>query len=425
MVLSGTNNRFIILIIIAGALLIRIGVFSYFTVKGYEPQMYEYDDIALNLAEGEGFLNVYMGAEFYSCTTPLYPFICALFFKLFGLLNHTPIMLFQIIVSSCTCLILFYLGRKLSGDPAGIIAAGLYAVHPGFIIYSTAKLHPLVLDSFLFLLTLAAFIGLVGKTRMRDYLLTGMLVGLCMLSRSTVIAFVPIGLIWIMVLKKSPLKKLISCFSVLFAGILIIVLPWSVRNYIVHGQFIFITSTDAEVFWRGNNINASGSSHMDGRKMVLEGDKSFSFMIPHFGETEKRYIFRERTGYFLRDHTCLAVLLFFKKLYYFWWFSPTVGVQYPKGYVIPYRLFYIALLVSAILGMRVILKTGNMSQVENFVMLLLFVLSVSFFQSMFYVEGRHRWGIEPMLMLLSGTGIVYLIRSIITGRGDKEAMVCS
>ncbi len=33
-----------------------------------------------------------------------------------------------------------------------------------------------------------------------------------------------------------------------------------------------------------------------------------------------------------------------------------------------------------------------------------FPVSVSLLQSMYYVEGRHRWGVEPVLLLLAAAG---------------------
>jgi hypothetical protein len=42
-------------------------------------------------------------------------------------------------------------------------------------------------------------------------------------------------------------------------------------------------------------------------------------------------------------------------------------------------------------------------------------LAISFFQSIFYVEMRHRWAIEPILLIFAANGIINL-RNIVKGK---------
>jgi len=43
-------------------------------------------------------------------------------------------------------------------------------------------------------------------------------------------------------------------------------------------------------------------------------------------------------------------------------------------------------------------------------LLLVFLIVVAFLESLYYVEGRHRWAVEPMLLVLSGAGAGWLLR---------------
>ena len=44
-------------------------------------------------------------------------------------------------------------------------------------------------------------------------------------------------------------------------------------------------------------------------------------------------------------------------------------------------------------------------------LLVVFMLGISVAQSFYYVEGRHRWGVEPLLLILVGGGIAHVVRT--------------
>jgi hypothetical protein len=42
------------------------------------------------------------------------------------------------------------------------------------------------------------------------------------------------------------------------------------------------------------------------------------------------------------------------------------------------------------------------------VLLVMLLLALSGLQSLYYVEGRHRWAVEPLLLAISGGGIAWI-----------------
>ena len=42
----------------------------------------------------------------------------------------------------------------------------------------------------------------------------------------------------------------------------------------------------------------------------------------------------------------------------------------------------------------------------NVLCILLMLLSISLAQSIFYVEGRHRWAVEPLILIFTAAGIL-------------------
>lgn len=409
-----TKNTLIFIIILAFAL--RLALFLYVIANG-NFETWEYEEIAKNLASGAGFKNNYLGTTYYSCTTPLYPYMCAAFYKLFGV-NHGAIAFIQVIFSTLACLVIFDIGRRICNPTVGLLASFLSAVHPGLIFYAVVKIHPFVFDSLLLSLSLWAFLYLKEGLSIKRSLMAGIVTGLCIYTRSTVIAFIPLAVTWLFFNYKGQLKKVL--FNVVFIaiGISMVIGPWVLRNYAVHGKTILTTSADAEVFWRGNNINATGTSYTSSGNLVLTEDTSLYNKILSLNEMGQRDLFRREAMRFIRENPGKFVDLFFKKLYYFWWFSSASGFLYPPLYLSFYRLIYAISATFFVFGLYGIFTRALKTDIANVSLTILFLSSISIFQSFFYVEGRHRWGIESVFLIISSAGINSLFNMMKNKRGS-------
>jgi hypothetical protein len=60
-------------------------------------------------------------------------------------------------------------------------------------------------------------------------------------------------------------------------------------------------------------------------------------------------------------------------------------------------MFYLALLTGAVLGVVAAWSRADRSGRQRLVLLLLMLGCISAAQSLFYVDVRHRWGVEPLL----------------------------
>ena len=104
------------------------------------------------------------------------------------------------------------------------------------------------------------------------------------------------------------------------------------------------------------------------------------------------------------------VSLFFKKIYYFWWFSPQFGILYPKHLLPFYKILYSGEFLFALIGILFIAVSRDKSLKHKGILLLMVFLSISVFQSLFYVEGRHRLALEPLLLIFTASGIILVLR---------------
>ena len=108
-------------------------------------------------------------------------------------------------------------------------------------------------------------------------------------------------------------------------------------------------------------------------------------------------LFRQAARTFVRDHTGAFAALSVRKFASFWWFPATAGLTYPGSWLVVYRLFYLALLVGAALGAVVVWRRTDRGGRQRVVLLLAMLGSISVAQSLFYVDVRHRWAVEPLL----------------------------
>ncbi|HEV7665428.1 MAG TPA: hypothetical protein VGQ62_17995, partial [Chloroflexota bacterium] len=90
---------------------------------------------------------------------------------------------------------------------------------------------------------------------------------------------------------------------------------------------------------------------------------------------------------------------------YFWSLSPQAGLLYPPAWVSAYEIYAITVYAFAIVGALAIVRSGTTEERNLLGMLLTIGLGLAVVHALAYVEGRHRWGIEPLLLLLTARGV--------------------
>lgn len=369
------------------------------------PQAWEYEDIAVNLLNGRGFVYQHLGAVYHSFVQPLYPFFCA---AVYSITNHSFLVLalLQASISAFICIIIFKIANIIFNRGIAIFSAILVILHPGVIIY-TAKLHPFVLDAFFISLVAMAFLHLRSDFSIRNQIIAGIISGFCILTRSTIALFLIFAIIQFFYEGFYPKKKIIIGGLIVLSVSFLVILPWTIRNYMVHRQFVFIQTNTGEVFWRGNNIKASGSSYrIDGRTVLESSSPEFLKKLYSLDEMGQNKLFRGEAFNFIKNHPFKTVALFIKKNYYFWWFSPKSGIEYPNAYLLIYKILYLIILLFAISGIIFSLCSRINSIKWNSGLIVILFIAISFAQSIFYVEGRHRWAIEPLLLIFTAYGLI-------------------
>lgn len=216
---------------------------------------------------------------------PLYPLAVLPIFYAAGdrdvFLTH---LLQGVLFGSATVVLVFLLGRRVAGRPAALVAAFLTAVHPPLVVYDCALLSEAVTN----VTALAALLAIVRLRERRTAvasLLTGLTIGLAALSKPTMLILAVPALVAVCHLPaptwqagrwsstgaiqtrvashpwRTPGRQALRTLShaaLIGAAAALTILPVTLRNWRVTGEFIPIRSNGAQVLLMGNNPTATG-----------------------------------------------------------------------------------------------------------------------------------------------------------------------
>ena len=368
-------------------------------ILGLAPETFEYEDQAKSLLAGHGYQRVYLGTPHVAQGPPLFGFLCAGLYWVFGD-SPLSVILAQIGASALIPVVIVRIAREVGVDRQREWVAALPAVvHPGLVVYTVHKLHPLPFDALLLSLTVLSVMRLAPASGLGSHVRAGLVLGLATLSRATVAMFALPAAVWLAAVAPERARRRAALGIALFLGTaVLVVLPWTVRNYVVLHRFVFVTTDTAELFWRGNNPGATGSALLlDGRSIFAGAPEAFRREILTRDELGQVDLFRETARAFVREHPAEFIALVVRKWASFWWFPASAGLRYPGRWLLLYRMFYVALLTGAVLGVVVASSRADRGGRQRLVLLLLMFGCISAAQSLFYVDVRHRWGVEPLL----------------------------
>jgi 4-amino-4-deoxy-L-arabinose transferase-like glycosyltransferase len=413
--LFSSSARQVILLAVA-TLVPRVLLATVLGVGG-EPQRWEYDVTAAHIAAGNGHVYERFDFVYAAYAPPLWSFVLAVLLRLFGP-SGAAIQAIQGLFCFGAALACGRLANHITGDArAGLLAGILAALQPSLVYYSVMKSDPLPLNVLLLGWIAVSAISVTEAPDDRRAAAFGLLVGLGVLSRGTPVVALPLVAGFLVVRRRraawGPLAAATLAFGLCIA-------PWLVRNALLLGTPV-ITSTAAENFWRGNHAGAGGGvKDLDGgeiswlRSTNPALPESIRNVLAAGTEADRHRIFMSEAWRFIRTEPIAAMGLFVTKMRIFWWRIDSDPGEYPPMASITYEALYRAELFLAILGAFALFRPRagvppSPDRAAAALALVLIVL-VGILQSAFYVQGRHRFMIEPLLLVFTAIGIRILVR---------------
>jgi 4-amino-4-deoxy-L-arabinose transferase-like glycosyltransferase len=286
------------------------------------------------------------------------------------------------------------LGRLLAGERAGLIAAGLAAVHPTLIAADGALMSESLFGLLVALSLLAAY-------RLRDHptpgraIALGAVAGLAALTRGEALLLLPLVLVPVLRRPAGPRAALTALLA--FA---VVLAPWNVRNWIVFDQPVLIANSSGSAIGGANCHATWFGDQLGGWRPQCVGD--------HPGNEAEAFAAARRDGTrYVGDHLDRLPVVVAVRLGRVWGvYDP---MQVPEGRSAPvHRLGLVMLWVLvplAILGTVALRRRG----VAVWILLAPLVL-ISITAMLTYGNQRFREPADIALVVLGAVGLALLTR---------------
>jgi 4-amino-4-deoxy-L-arabinose transferase-like glycosyltransferase len=229
--------------IAAGGLLVRLVYVLALTphLRGLGDATY-YSKLANLLADGHGFVDPGNGTAT-ALHPPLFPLLLAPFSWL-GLDSYQGQRVVVCLIGVMTIVAVGLVARRLAGERAGLIAAGLAALSPVLVSADGAVMSETLLGLLVALSALATY-RLHEHPSPRRAALLGVLIGLATLTRGEAIL-----LLLLLVLPVA--RRRVATVAIAFAACALVLAPWTIRNLTTFDKPVLISTNEGNLIAGAN-----------------------------------------------------------------------------------------------------------------------------------------------------------------------------
>jgi 4-amino-4-deoxy-L-arabinose transferase-like glycosyltransferase len=297
--LAARNGGRVGLAALVAILLLGVGLRVDYAWEGRLP-VYDaqgYAAIAANLERGEGFGLGPDATQAASNYSPGLPLLVGGLYELGGGVHERSARLVLALIGSLSVLFAYLIGRRLSGPLAGLVGAAAVAMYPALLEYqgmfmSEPLAASLLSGAVLAMLwadrpwdrTLGARVLSEGRGGLADspirtppsppppargWLLPGLLLGALALVRPEYLAIsLPIAVVVFARRGWDGWRTGLAQALLLFVGLAVVVVPWTVRNEVALGRFVPISTGGGQVLFAGSYMPSGGDPERVGEEVL-------------------------------------------------------------------------------------------------------------------------------------------------------------
>ena len=364
---------------------------------------WETGKIAYSIATGKGFSSPFQGNTGPTAwVAPLYPYLVAGVFKVFGVYNPLAIwalLAINSVFSALTCLTIYFIAEETFGTGTALWSAWLWAVLPQSITWAIRWIWETSLSTFLLSAAFLLALRVKNSDSLAGWSLFGLTWGLIALSNPSLLSLLPFMLAWVCYVRFRERRKWILPAGLAIFVFALSIAPWLIRNYEVFGKLVFIRSNFGFELRLGNYDGADG---------VWAWQRHPSQSASEFAEYVRRGelgFVRERgreAAAFIRSHPATFVWLSVKRALYFWFGNPPTA--HTPGLSLSRYLVFMLSTVFGFGGLWLMIKQRKHAVFLYAILML--VYPVAYYIT--FAHPRYRHPIEPELLILG----VYFIYSL-------------
>jgi 4-amino-4-deoxy-L-arabinose transferase-like glycosyltransferase len=327
---SRTSFRHSISFIVLVALILRLAVITVGHTYRITPRRdhfqfgWEMGRLARSIALGHGFsspTDVESGPS--AWTAPVYPYILAGVFKVFGIYTHASawiILAFNSIFDSLTCWTLYVIAGRMYGAWVARGTAWTWAVFPYLIYWPVRVVWEQCFTTFFLTVVLLLTIRMAEGSRRRDWVIYGLLWGLVLLTNTTLVILLLFLLTWLF-WKAHPRPFSGAAFAITI--IVLCATPWTLRNYRQFHRFIFIRDNLPLEMHEANNNASTG---LWTRNEHPGNDPASMRRFQELGEIRFMDEKNAQVQQFIRENSGRFLLFTLKRVGYFWAAPPQATI---------------------------------------------------------------------------------------------------
>lgn len=261
-----------------------------------------YDQLAVNLIEKGRF--DYGEIDF----PPLYPLYLAFVYTIAGTPSVIAASVGNIFLFAVVAGLASWVGKRICESDLGYLAGLFVIINPDLLFFANLPQSEML---FLVLIVLLAFSlhQYQRSNQWRLLILSGVLAGLAIHTRAAFYLYLPVLLLWLFLIIPGSIRLRAIRVIVFMAGIVVLVLPWSIVMSDVQGEAVPIANYAATALYESNN-----QLYYETFKEYLFGD-SYAFLgrqYPQLTVDEKV----NEVWSFITESPLRWIHLYVLKLYY-------------------------------------------------------------------------------------------------------------
>lgn len=271
--------------------------------------MWEFGNIARNLLHGNGYSYTYYGTSVVSAfMPPALGYIYYFFFRLFGD-NPTAyflILVFNSIIAGLCVIVIFKIAELMFDFKIALISVLYFMLSPVYL-YSAINFNSIVIYHILIGLLLLNFLKIYrdNNNRINKYVIyLGIIFGLSFFVRGEFI------LLMLFVTSLLLINKRIKYAFTIFFISLIILSPWTYRNYVVFRKFIPVTTSFGTNFYFGHSHYKYDSTYMKFNEETVK-DSAYELKVSDFAFNRSVYFIKNYPAEELREAASKIFCLWF------------------------------------------------------------------------------------------------------------------
>jgi hypothetical protein len=448
------SSRKTLLLIMAVAVLLRLVSAVY---QGNDvidlPGVYDqisYDGLARRVADGHGFSFAQghwpatRAGEPTAHWSYLYTLYLAAVYKLFGTYPLIARMIQALIVGIFSTFFLWRIGSHLFGRTVGLVTAALNAVYIYFFYYAGGLItETSYITGILWVFDSAFRLADASRKAREDrhgpswwgWLEFGLAIGVTVLLRQVFLLFLPFLFLWLwwnnwdrdpvrwkQILRWSAIKGL----SVTTLVLILLILPFTIRNYRAFGTFVLLNTNAGFAFFWGNHP-VHGTNFVP---LLPPGEQGYYELIPKellpLNEAELDKALLKLGVQFIVDDPGRFLLLSVSRMEEYFKFWPTSDSELISnisrvgsfGLSLPFILYGLWM---ALVKTR---KSRTESERWNIALLLIFALIYTSVHLFSWTLIRYRLPVDAVLIIFAGLGITTLLeRNSSSNKGKSAAHV--